>query len=428
MNTLTDLRTTLGEHAEAVRDAEVTVRLAAVHHRVADVRRRRRAVGTGAVALALLAGVAAVAVPRVTNDAQPAAPVLLGDRAPTTEKALGYTYRTDGKGTSFLLSGSLDVPKSDEPRLYSWTTSMNTRISLRLPNNEVWHSDESDFRDYVVVPPGNGGTIEVSAEHGSVGIASYRLTDAIPVGGYSKDGITFRNEVAGTSLVRGFVTDEGQTDAATSYVVPPGRVALHLVCSGIPRGDSVHVSIDGRPATVAEPGSCDAADDFDPASSNTYTMPARGKPGTRVPVRVWLANSSDVGDTTALAAGSAPDLRVGLGVYGVPNPITFDRARVEQYVERGGHTFRFVTGRWRNHGRHLLLGPALVDRAAEVVFRTPGSTLIRYRAGAFHTTGRFGGGGYQGFGGLFAPAGADVRVHLVEGTGAFGIALYERTD
>jgi hypothetical protein len=427
MNTLTDLRATLGEHAEAVSDAEVTVRLTAVHHRVADVRRRRRAVGTGVVAAVVVAGAAIFAWPRISSDAVPSAPVLLGEQAPTTEKALGYTYRTDGHGTSFLLSGTVDVPKSDQPQLYSWTTSMNTRVSLRLPDQEVWHSDESHFQDFVVIPPGDGGIMTVSAEHGSVGIASYRLTDAIPVGAYSKAGITFRHDVAGTSLLRGLVTDQGQTDVSTAYVAPSGRVDLHLVCSGVPRGDTVHVSINGRPATVAGPGSCNAAADFDPASGNTYTLPARGTPGTRVPVRVWLAGS-DFGDTTALAAGTAPDLRVGVGLYRVPSPVTFAAARVEQYVERGGHTFRFSTGRWENTGRRITAGSALVDRAAEVVLRTPRSTLIDFRAGAFHRTGRFEGGGYGGMGGLFAPAGAEVQVHLVEGTGAFGVALYERTD
>lgn len=428
MNTLTDLRRTLDQHADDVADPTAVVRTAAVHHRVAAARRRRRTVGTGVVAGVLVAVAAVVVWPRFSSDAVPAAPVLLGEKAPTTQQALGYTYRTDGNGTSFLLSGTVDVPKSDQPQLYSWTTSSNTRIAISLPGNEVWHSDESHFQDYVVVPPGTSGAMRISAEHGSVGVASYRLTDAIPVGAYSKDGITFRHDVAGTSLVRGLVTDEGQTDAASSYVVPTGRVALHLVCSGIPRGDTVHVSINGRPATVAGPASCDPGAVFDPASGNTYTMPPRGKPGARVPVRVWLASTSDFGDTTALAPGTAPDLRVGLGVYRVPSQIRFDGARAEQYVERGGHTFRFTTGRWENNGRRLKAGSALVDRAAEVVFRTPGSTLIRYRAGSFHATGRFGGGGYGGMGGLFAPAGAEVRVHLVEGPGGFGVALYERVD
>ena len=55
MNTLSDLRSTLDEHAERVPDGEAVVRTAAVHHRVSVVRRRRRAVGAGALALVVAA-------------------------------------------------------------------------------------------------------------------------------------------------------------------------------------------------------------------------------------------------------------------------------------------------------------------------------------------------------------------------------------
>jgi hypothetical protein len=46
--------------------------------------------------------IAAGVIPRVTSDALPAAPTVLGVKAPTTQQALGYTYRTNGKGVAVL--------------------------------------------------------------------------------------------------------------------------------------------------------------------------------------------------------------------------------------------------------------------------------------------------------------------------------------
>jgi hypothetical protein len=426
MNTLTDLRRTLDQHAEDVADPAAVARRAAVHHRVAVVRRRRRSVGGGALALVLLAGVAAAAWPRPTSDALPAAPTVLGQQAPTTLKALGYVYRTDGNGTSFPLSGSVDVPRSDAPRLYSWTTSSNTRIAIRLPDGEVWHSAESHFRDFVVVPPGDGGTMKVSAERGSVGVASYQLTDAIPAGAYSKDGITLRSEVAGSPLLRGVVSDRGETELTTSYVAPDGDVDIHLVCSGIPEGDAVHLSINGRPTTVAEADSCDSTADFDPASGTTYTMPRSGKPGRSVAVRIWLAGSDDMKDRTAMPARSAPDLRVGLGIYGPTPSLRFARTTLPRYVEHGGHLWQYRLGRFGDTPR-ISFGPELADRVAQVAFHTQGMTRVEFRAGTSRGGGSFSGGA-GALGGLWTPAGSAVHVRLAQGRGSFGVAFYERVD
>ena len=64
MNTLSDLRSTLDEHAERVPDGEAVARTAAVRHRVSVVRRRRRAVGGRRPSLALLVGAASLVTAR----------------------------------------------------------------------------------------------------------------------------------------------------------------------------------------------------------------------------------------------------------------------------------------------------------------------------------------------------------------------------
>ena len=429
MNTLSDLRSTLEDHAERVPDGEAVVRSAAVRHRVSVVRRRRRAVGAGVASLVLLVGVAAGVIPRVTSDALPAAPTVLGVKAPTTQQALGYTYRTNGKGVTFGLSGSVEVPKSDEPQLYSWTTGhTGRRVTLQLPGREVWHSDVTDFHDYVVIPPGESGTMKVSVDHGGVGLASYDLTDAIPAGAYSKDGITYRPKVDDAPLLLGIVSDPGQTDLTASYVVPKGPVALRLVCRGLPDGDTVHVSLGGRAAAIADPESCGDADDFDPGSGNAGIQARLGPPGTSQTVRIWVTGG--VTDQTALAPGSVPGLQVGLGIYGPVLSLALGGYQVPRYVEHGGHVWSFSRGMSKAAGQpgtHLLLGTALVDRVAQVAFDTHGLTRIEFRAGDSRGGGTFS-GGKGGTGGFWAPALSPVDVHLARGRGSFGAALYERTE
>jgi hypothetical protein len=428
MNTLSDLRSTLDEHAEGVSDGEAVARTAAVHHRVSVVRRRRRAVAAGGLSLALVLVGAATFTRRGQSDALPAAPTVLGVKAPVTMTSLGYSYRTDGKGASFDTTGSVEVPKSVDPQLYSWTASHPTRVTLELPDREVWHSDVIDFHDYVVIPPGESGTLSVSVEHGRVGLASYDLTDAIPAGAYSKDGITFRPQVDGAPLLRGVVTDPGQVDLTSSYVVPNGPVALRLVCGGLPKGDAVHVSLGGRVSAIADPESCGDVGDFDPGSGNSSTQPRSGRPGTSQSVRIWV--TSGVKDLTALAPGSVPGLQVGLGIYGPVGSLAIGGYQVPQYVEHGGHVWRLSRGMSKaagQPGRHLFLGAALVDRVAQVAFHTHGLTRIEFRAGDSHGGGTFS-GGKGGAGGFWAPAFSAVNVHLARGDGSFGAAVYERTD
>src|SRR4029079_8892128 len=97
MTSLTDLRSTLDEHAETVGDTETIARLSAVHHRVAAVRRRRRAVGAAGLAdVVAVVGGAALST-RPDRDAQPVGPVVLGQRAPGLMTSLGYTYRATGE-------------------------------------------------------------------------------------------------------------------------------------------------------------------------------------------------------------------------------------------------------------------------------------------------------------------------------------------
>ena len=422
MNTLTDLRRTLDQHAEDVADPATVARTAAVHHRVAVVRRRRRAAGAGVLAAALVAGVAAVSWPRTGGDALPAAPIVLGKRAPTSIQSLGYSYRTDGHGEAFGRTGTIKVSTSTRPLLVSWTTDNATAVRVTLPDHSVVHSTVSDFRDFTVIPPGEHGDLKVSVARGRVGLATYALTSAPPAG-YTSGGLTYRGTVAGAPLLAARIGERGKAVLHVSYVAPRGWVSVHEMCTDLPKGAVINVSLngDGRIAGT----SCDSDGTFDPGTGGEASFPA-GKPGRRVHVRMWV--SAGYHDATPLPASSIPDLRLGVGVYG---PLLQQRVggyTVPTTVEQGGHTFHLVS--WRNStGRPIDLPAADADRVATMAWHTHGSTEVSFGAGGHSTPegGNFG-GGKAALPGVWIPAGSPVHASLVHGTGTFGVALYERTD
>jgi hypothetical protein len=425
MNTLTDLRRTLDQHAEDVADPAAVARTAAVHHRIGVVRRRRRAVGAGAVSLVLLVGVALAIFPRGSSDALPAAPTVLGVTAPTTQQALGYTYRTDGHGEAFDRTGSVTVASSDKPRLYSWTTDGASPVRIALPDGQVMHSTEGEFHDFVVVSPGDSGKLTVHVDRGRVGLASYTLTDAAPVG-YTKGGVTFRQTVAGRPLLTAAISDPGQTEITASYVIPDGPVQEHVFCSGLAKGQTLHLSVAGQDREWLGHDNCDAEGTFDPGASG-FGQFQSGRPGTSLPVRLYV--TAGVKDQRVLPASQVTGLRMGFGMYGAVAETRVGGWRVENTVEEYGHTWALTTTR-SSAGAPITAAAADRDRVANVVWNTTGHvTTVSFRAGSSQTGAeRFSGGGRGGIPGLWAPALADVHLHLSRGQGTFGVALYERAD
>lgn len=426
MNTLTDLRRTLDEHADDVADPAAVARTASVHHRVAVVRRRRRAAGTGALALALVIGVVATIWPRPAQEPAPAGPVVLGQRAPATMTSLGYTYRTDGHGESFGRSGSIRLTRSDEPRLFSWTTDGASSVRITLPDGDVMHSNATGFRDFVVLPSSDGGRLSVHVARGRVGLASYHLTDAAPPG-YTKDGVTFRREVAGMPLLTAAISDPGRNELTASYIAPAGQVEEHLVCDGLRKGQVIQLSFNGEGRDWAEPGNCDASSTgFDPAvgGSGQFRL---GKPGTRVVVRAFVKTKARGG--RMLPASEVPGLRMGFGIYGPTSQTRVGGWRIDDQAEAYGHTWQLTTTR-TSSGAPILSPAADQDRLATVVWSSrSGFSSTSFRAGSSQTGGQSAvGGGKAATPGLWAPAGAPVHVRMGRGAGTFGVGLYERVD
>ena len=420
MNTLSDLRSTLDAHADRIPDGEAVVRAAEVHHRVAVVRRRRRAVGAGALALVVATTVGLIGVHRASSTPPP---VVFGVRAPETLTSLGYTYRTDGTAETFARHGSLKVSASRTPRLYTWTTDRPVAVRMVLPNGEVWHSSKTSFTDFVQVAAGQSGTLRISVPSGHVGLAAYTLTDAAPTG-YTKDGTTYRQSVAGTPLLAAAVSDQGQSELRTTYVATGGQVDLHLACSGLPRGYAVNVSLNGD-GRVSSGGSCDEGTWFDPASGGFSGLPDRSA-GTRVRVRVWV--STGFTDGHVVPASRVPELRLGIGVYGPASNRSIGGYRLPTTVEQDGHTWALASTA-SSDGAPLRLPATGRDRVAGMAWQIRGSAQVEFRAGSRSTpSGSQVAGGKAAMGSLWVPAGQVPQARIRKGTGTFGVALYERTD
>jgi hypothetical protein len=422
MNTLTDLRRTLDQHADEIADAAAVARSTAVHHRIAEVRRRRRAVGAGLAAV-VVATTATVAVStRADRDAQPAGAVVLGQRAPGSMTSLGYTYRATGDSEVFDGSGRMTVAAADEPRLVTWTTSdPDASVRLRLPSGQLWSSTRTGFRDFVLLPAEQGGVLRVAASRGSVGIATYDLTDRAPAG-YTRGGVTYRHTVAGRQLVGAVVGDPGQTTASTTIVLPRGTEMLAPVCTGGPRTLQVHVVLAGSEATR---GSCDDPDSFDPGGSGGY-IGHYGRAGRAHEVKVFVTREGD--PTSPVTAGEYPDLRIGVGVYGEEVGVRVAGQELSTVQEDGGHTWRLVDTMSAARGP-LRVPSSGEDRIAWLAWSARGTVRATFHArGEEPDTSTYAVGPGGAVGNLWIPAQRPATATLADGKGPLGVAWYTRVD
>jgi len=419
MNTLSDLRRTLDRHADDVADPAAVARTAAVHHSVAVVRRRRRAVGTGVLALVLLAAVGTVLWPRSDQDPVPAAPVVLGEQAPTTMKSLGYTYRTDGTAESGTLHTGVVVAKSDQPQLYSWTADRATEVTVHVPGDQVWSSLALHFRDFVVVPPNTWGRLSVSASQGRVAVTRYTLADAAP-SGYTSQGVTYRDAVAGRPLLGATIAAPSTTQSTVSVVSPAGRAEFSPLCTGVPAGYAVLVTVNGR-ATVS--GDCSDQTSFDPGAAGGYTT-RLGRAGRAVSVRVLLTKGPK---STTPVTGDFPHLRLGVGVYGPVDQEHLVGTTVDSAVELGGHPWTLTETR-SSRGEPRRLPGSAVDRVASMVWGVKGNVEASFTVHGTPTQVGESSTGPAGLSGLWVPANAAVEAHLDHGKGPFAVAFYTRDD
>ena len=426
MNSLTDLRRTLDRHADDVADPATIARTTAVHHRIAVVRRRRRAAGAGVLSLALLAGVAGLAIPRLgDHEVLPAGPVVLGEQAPGSIRSLGYAFDATGQSQVIRGSGKIRLGESDTPRLLSWTLSDATTARFTLPGPEVHRTKVTHFGDFLYVPAGEPGPILVSAPGGSVGIATYAVSDRVTPPGYTRDGVTYRSTVAGTSLLTARIAD-GTSDVSSSYVAPDGPVQVRVLCTSLPRGYVVNVSLNGQGRVSSGGAPCDSDGTFDPGASG-YVQLRQGRPGERVVVRAWVSRS--MRDATAVPASELSDARIGVGVYGPVDQVRLGGYQVPRTIEAEGRTWTLGDLDQGRPGDVLGFAATPADRMATAAWHSTGRSTIDVRVdGDVTSSGESASGGQAAMPGIWVPGGSRMRVTMPRGSGAFGAALYNRVD
>ena len=330
MNTTDDLRSTLDRHASGLADHDLHVRPVAVRERVRVVRRRRRA-AVGGVAAAVV-GALALTLPLGGERQAPVADrTLAGHVAPRTLSSLGYTY-TFAQGRQGDGRARLHFAASDRPRLVSWATSgPDNEVTLRGVDESPRTVTTDDFGDFVRVPPQRDGTITVTGV-GKVALATYDLSGAAP--GDTRDGITFRHDVAGRRLLGDAIGDPGEADIAFDTSTEAGPLPISYLCSRGPADAWLHIAVAG--GQVVTGGGCDDAP-FDPAGSGAVEIHVNADEARSLHVRMWVTH----GEHGRLVED--PDLRLAVGAY-APAPAVARLAGwpVPATRERDGHLWRLV--------------------------------------------------------------------------------------
>jgi hypothetical protein len=333
MSTIDDLRGTLDRHAADLDDHALHARRAAVRERIRVVRRRRRAALGGAAAVVVGAVALTFSLPGA-QQAPVADRTLAGHLAPVTMSSLGYTY-TFAQGRQGEGRAEVHLAPSEQPRLVSWATSgPDDEVTLRGADEQPRTVTADDFGDFVLVPPQRDGTVTVTGE-GTVALAVYDLSGAAP--GDTRDGITFRDDVAGQRLLGDAIGDPGEARIGFDLSADAGALPISYLCSGGPNDAWLHISVNG--GEVVQGGGCyDSL--FDPAGRGGITSHLDAGEARAVHVRMWVTHGQK-GDVV-----EDPDLRIAVAAY-APAPSVSRLAGwpVEPTAEWDGHLWRLVDTR-----------------------------------------------------------------------------------
>lgn len=330
MNDLDQLRSTLDQHASDVVDHDVLGRVGAVRQRVRVARRRRRAAaaGTAALTLAVVGGVALL--PERGDDPVPTTPSVLGMTVPSSFDSLGYTYRFD-RAVEGDTQVSVRLAASDEPQLVSWGTVGDDDTVEVTRYGTTTTYDAADFSDFVLVGPGDATTVRVDGTS-DVGLAVYTLGDDRPEG-VTRDGLTYRQEVAGQQLVAAAFGDPGEAEVVLEATAVGQGTRFSVDCADAPAGATIHLDLRDEEGGFVT-GECGEALPFDPGATSSFGFATR--PGEDVSVRAWV---SDGVDGRLLVDD---DVRVSVAVYDdEPTGVLAAGSDVPAVVESGGHQWTF---------------------------------------------------------------------------------------
>ncbi len=328
MNTIQDLRASLGQHAGDVPDSAASARVTAVRARAGRVRRRQAGV-VAASAAVVVTGVAAVSM--LSGETSPA-PV----DAPTTFTSLGWTYERSETDRTSGDRLEIELESSELPRLISWATAGDDQaVEVTLPGEETWVSTAADFEDFVWVPPNSSGAVTVAGDRG-LEAAVYELDGSRVPPGVGSGTSIFREDVAGYDLVGAAVGELGQADLVVPVEADRGTLWLSNLCEQLPpRGYQVRISVVGEPGGFSSGPGCADGSGFDPGGSPNVGTPGQWGPGAALRIRVTTRDGEPVAD------GAVPNLRLGLAAYRpVGERLIAAGHRFPSTIEYGGKVWR----------------------------------------------------------------------------------------
>ncbi len=385
-----DLRTTLSEHADVGHDAGLSDRAGAVRGRVRAVRRRRAAVAVACVAGAVLA-VPAIRALEPTPPEPASERDLAGRTAPETMVSDGFTYEF-----SSGVDGSTDEPldlrldRSDEPRLVSWTVNAG-RADGELTERRSGETfadtlvgGRGGFETFSRVPEGATASLRLTSTEdvpGAMALAVYTLSDERPAG-VSGQGITYREEVAGSTLLDAAIGEPGQAEVSLEITVPPTRVGFSDVCTA-PESSWVRLEVDGQQGFSSS--SCAGESTLDPGGAGSVGFDLAGlrlADGSRLRVgeRVEVTASIHPDNRSSSAPVAVPGAVVAIGAYALPvqEPIGVSDDGLDRLIERDGHTWSLadvVTSDAGDAALDYVVGPVRTATFVEVGAVNDGSDV-----------------------------------------------------
>ena len=255
-----DLTTLLREQAATVIDDAGASRADAVRRRGRRTQQRRTTGLVVATVVAVAGTIGIVNLPR-GREVPPAAVAtrVVGREVPKTVTTLGGTYRYvkafEGKG-----SVTFTLPEADREYVLRAATKGDAGSILLHATNDgdtALHLPAGGF-GYATTARASDESMRqwsaVSSADVPVAVAVYEFSKPPP--GYTQDGITFPEKLAGSGLINAVVGERGQGEVNLS--VPGKSRELQIVpyCSGVedPEAYGVSVSFDGKDDLIV--GSC----------------------------------------------------------------------------------------------------------------------------------------------------------------------------
>ncbi len=420
MNTLDDLRGTLDRQASGLDDPALRDRPGAVRGRVRVARRRRQAGVAGALALVLAtAGVSALGL-RGDGSADRQ---FAGATAPASMRSLGYAFDF-ARGVEGEARARLRLDRSEQPRLVSWATAgADDQVTLRVAGQDPRTLRGDDFGDFLFLAPGTRGAVTLRGR-GDVALAVYDLRDVAPKG-YTRDGITFRDDVGGQRLLGAVIGAAGEAETSLRVTAEPGQLPVSYLCSAGPEGSYLHLSVNG--GEVVFGGGCDDAT-FDPAAAGGFSSRLGAGEADDVRLRMWVTQGRD-GDLVRDA-----DVRIGIGAYApAPSVGTLAGTPLTSRIEYEGHRWRL--GDWKSSegGRRDLEVAGLPGRETLVVmsFAHLRSGTVRTLENGARASSTFATGGAGSTLAVVPVGGGTVGLRATGDVGprlGLGLARYVRAD